>query len=892
MALQMMMPNLKSLSLLLIFCMISSKLSYCNICPEIEKEVLLNFKESLKDPSNMLSSWNSSVDVNCCNWKGVVCDSITDHVRQLHLQFSGLGGKIDPSLLHLKNLRYLDLSQNNFEQTIPSFIGSLTSLEYLNLSHAGFYGTVPHSIGNLSNIHTLNLEINYYGSQLDVSSLEWVSELSQLEQLNMNSVSLSRAANWLQVINTLPSLVELHFSHCSLNFMASLSDINNVTSLTNLDLSGNNFQPNLTIPKWIFQLSNLIYLDLSDNFFEGPIPSITNYTTKLKHIDLSLNQFNSTISDWLYSMKDLEFVSMGHNTIQGALEFLYLWKNQLFGNLTGQFGEFKSLKTLHLVGNLLSGSIPTNIGNITSLQRLVLAGNKFTGNLPESVGQLSNLEFISIRNNKLEGVVSESHFANLTKLEMLYGSDNNLTLIVSPNWIPPFKLTTLLLRSWNIGSQIPKCIDTQKNKIENLDLSSTGISRNVPIWMWDVQFLNLSHNQLHGNIPIVEISGYAQFVYLSYNVFNGALPRIAANVRELDLSSNSFSRGLSRFLCDTMTNETYSLQFLHLGGNQLSGEIPDCWMKWPLLTYLNLGNNKLPGTIPNSIGFLAELRSLNLRNNEISGQIPFSMRNCTKLVKIDLANNDLNGKIPTWMGTSLVNLWILILRSNKLSGEISSDLCRLNSLKILDVSDNGLYGIMPRCVGNFTSMATKRSLSGFGELDFEIYDMVFRESATVSTKGSEYQYDTILALVTNIDLSNNNLSGDIPNELTSLVELRSLNLSGNHFTGLIPQTIGYTKQLESLDLSRNSLSGEMPNSFRAMSTLNYLNVSYNHLTSRIPESTQLRGFDNSSFIGNDLCGFPLTRNCSFSGPNKREDNGSDDKSSSKIEWFYIFLSLR
>ncbi|EYU31379.1 hypothetical protein MIMGU_mgv1a020154mg [Erythranthe guttata] len=169
--------------------------------------------------------------------------------------------------------------------------------------------------------------------------------------------------------------------------------------------------------------------------------------------------------------------------------------------------------------------------------------------------------------------------------------------------------------------------------------------------------------------------------------------------------------------------------------------------------------------------------------------------------------------------------------------------------------------------------------------------MVFRESATISTKGSEYQYDTTLALVTNIDLSSNNLLGDIPKELTSLVELRSLNLSGNHFTGLIPQAIGDMKQLESLDLSRNSLSGEMPNSFRAMSTLNYLNLSYNQLTGRIPESTQLRGFDNSSFIGNDLCGFPLTRNCSSGGPNKREDNGSDDKSSSKIEWFYVFLSL-
>ncbi|KAF2292581.1 hypothetical protein GH714_025745 [Hevea brasiliensis] len=71
---------------------------------------------------------------------------------------STFGGKISPSLLNLKHLRYFDLSNNDFGGIqIPKFLGSMKSLRYLNLSGAGFGGMVPHELGNLSNLHCLNL---------------------------------------------------------------------------------------------------------------------------------------------------------------------------------------------------------------------------------------------------------------------------------------------------------------------------------------------------------------------------------------------------------------------------------------------------------------------------------------------------------------------------------------------------------------------------------------------------------------------------------------------------------------------------------------------------------------------------------------------------------------
>ncbi|KAH6789163.1 hypothetical protein C2S51_004169 [Perilla frutescens var. frutescens] len=936
------------------------------VCPEIEKQSLLSFKKSLKDPKKQLFSWGSEVD--CCKWRGVVCDDLTGHVQELHLRcnsplpFQGLSGKINPSLLNLKHLSFLDLSQNFFNTTIPSFIGSFTAIEFLNLSNAGFYGKIPYSIGNLSNLRALDLNayryifVDSHGNSrnvLDLDRLEWLLGLSELEFLKMDGVNLSKANNWPKVINSLPSLLQLHFKRCSLDhFMASLTHDNiNATSLTLLDFSFNNFH-SFSGLRWISQLRNLRSLDLSHNSFEGPIPTFSN-ATKLRYIDLSSNFLNSTIPDWLYLCKHLEFVSLRDNLLHGTissaisnlislevldlslnqlsgkipgeiahlcrikvleldfnklegeisdsfgdmsecflgvLNVLTMQNNKLSGNLTDDLSKFRNLQYLILSYNSFSGPIPISLGKLSSLLLLNLQANKLTGNLPESLGQLFNLEGLYISHNMLEGVVTESFFANLTKLEALSASWNRLSLDVRPNWIPPFQLGVLRLGNWNLGtgSLIPSWLDTQKNYIYELDLFNTGISGSIPSWLWGIELLDLSHNYLHGKIPYI----HNRYLYLNSNKFNGSLPPVGDAAEEINLSDNLFSGGTSHFFCG-VKNETKTVLNLDLGSNQLSGELPDCWMKWPSLKFLSLSNNNISGSIPNSIGFLADLLSLNLDGNKFSGQIPFTMHNCIKLLKIDLAHNDLDGDLPTWIHY----LKILILRSNKFSGEIPSEICHLNSLQILDLSDNKLSGIIPSCVENFTAMATKRSLVEYGDRK-SVYAYsdatgAFADSASVTTKGSELQYGSnLLPLVTIFDLSRNNLSGDIPKELTSLVELRSLNLSQNHLTGLIPDSIGDMKQLDSLDFSKNSLSGRIPSSLTMLSFLSHLNLSYNNLTGRIPEGTQLLGFDASSYIGNgDLCGLPLRRNCSddVGWGNKRDDD--DESGESEIELFYVFLFL-
>ncbi|KAK7364458.1 hypothetical protein VNO80_13138 [Phaseolus coccineus] len=113
-----------------------------------------------------------------------------------------------------------------------------------------------------------------------------------------------------------------------------------------------------------------------------------------------------------------------------------------------------------------------------------------------------------------------------------------------------------------------------------------------------------------------------------------------------------------------------------------------------------------------------------------------------------------------------------------------------------------------------------------------------------------------------IDLSSNNLTGEIPKEIVYLFGMVSLNLSRNNLSGEIPSEIGNLSSLESLDLSRNHLYGRIPSSLSQIDFLGKLNLSNNSFSGRIPLGRHLQTFEASSFEGNvDLCGEQLNKSC-------------------------------
>ncbi|XP_023750749.2 receptor-like protein EIX1 [Lactuca sativa] len=664
-------------------------------------------------------------------------------LRYLNLSYAGFQGIIPPHIGNLSNLKVLDLSSNyNLTSDDMSWTFGLPSLEHLDLSWVDLGGAknmdmVLYNLLSLkelslrgcglSNVHlgpflnSSRILANIKHLDLGLNSLKtslpgFFRNMTSLAFLDLSKFNLSLAWNFANLLNMIPSLLELHLSLCGLDktFLSSAHfNISMLSNIQHLDLSWNSIEG--IIPSVFSNMSSLRVLDLSRNMLHSSVPIMAN----LLELDLSVNQLTNIedVGIWrqchlkqLFALRnpsEIERIDPPQNVSecsQYALERLDLsWC--LNGTIPEAFGRLTNLRVLSLWNSSLTGPIPESLGRLRFLEVLDLHDNELTGPIPTFLGNLSR---VNLSYNQLNGSIPES-FGNLAALESLYLQSNHLTGRIPASLGRLVSLQDILLSSNLLNGTIPVSIG-QLAKLISLDISVNSLEGVVS----EAHFANISM------LRYLYASSNAK---LTFNVSCEWIPPF--QLRILHLSSCNITNGFPQWL-----RNQRELSVLVLSNASISGPLPTWLREMPVIYFLDLSHNKLNGpltnlpngknvfekyvvyvealilvnnifneSIPRSLCRRTDLRYLDLSRNRLTGRIPKCLQNLQELQNLILSSNLLSGVIPSHIGLKHSYLYWLKLNDNKFTGKLPRELGNLQALRVLDVGDNQLFGNIPHWIG-------------------------------------------------------------------------------------------------------------------------------------------------------------------------------------------------
>ncbi|CAL9006621.1 unnamed protein product, partial [Prunus brigantina] len=226
-------------------------------------------------------------------------------------------GEISPllcnmnSLLSLANcvmLEYLVLSNNQFSDVFPIWLGTLPELKLLAMRHNGFNGVIGQSRTNVDFIKLRILDLSYNNFRGEIPPLfpdiavNMSTYMQAQVQYVITDIYLTRNVSYS--ITLAIKGLDLHYSKILEGFAA-------------IDISSNKFEGK--IPEFIGNLTELHSLNISNNILTGSIPSSLGKLTNLESLDLSQNKLSGQIPQQLTQLSFLGTFSVSHNNLIGPI---------------------------------------------------------------------------------------------------------------------------------------------------------------------------------------------------------------------------------------------------------------------------------------------------------------------------------------------------------------------------------------------------------------------------------------------------------------------------------------------------------------------------------------------------------------------------------------------
>jgi hypothetical protein len=114
-----------------------------------------------------------------------------------------------------------------------------------------------------------------------------------------------------------------------------------------------------------------------------------------------------------------------------------------------------------------------------------------------------------------------------------------------------------------------------------------------------------------------------------------------------------------------------------------------------------------------------------------------------------------------------------------------------------------------------------------------------------------------------LDISNNALTGDIPQELFSMVTLSDVNFGGNYLSSTLASDVGFLTLLQSLVLGNNLLTGTIVPELNGLFLLRTINLQSNRFSGTFPQS-EMKYLDLQSFsVASNLISGSLSSDLSY-----------------------------
>lgn len=259
---------------------------------------------------------------------------------------------------------------------------------------------------------------------------------------------------------------------------------------------------------------------------------------------------------------------------------------------------------------------------------------------------------------------------------------------------------------------------------------------------------------------------------------------------------------------------------LSVANNSISGKLSENIGNFKSLEYLDVSDNLFSSPLPSEIGKLASLKNLSLAGNNFSGAIPDSISGLASIRSLDMSRNSLSGPLPSSL-TRLGGLVYLNLSLNAFTKGIPKGLELMTELDMLDLHGNMLDGKLDPLFLLLTT-ASHVDLSGNLLVNSSEDEKKFLGGVSPSLKHLNLSHNQIIGSLVGggdaqafgslkvLDLSYNQLFGELPG-FNFVYDLEVLKLGNNKFSGPVPNNLlkGDSLVLTELDLSGNNLSGTL-----------------------------------------------------------------------------------